>query len=321
MQTVGRSEWTIARLQGVMGHAFQFEMVEGGAGVMHDHIDWGIALDFLPDMAQFRTFQADKRDTDIDIPALKMEAREAARASLQQGVPVMVWQPMSLEQKASDHPAHHAYCWGLIVGYNEPEETYTIRHPFVADTYTVRYDAFGYSDGAEWFNVTIYDQPSNADEKATQRTALRNAVAFAHGTRYTDEHFVRPNGKPSIPYGFAAYQLWRDAFESENISPGHSHHHAETLRDRRLTAAAYLREFVTLLPEATEPLEAGAAHYDRELESLNPLYDLCAEARKIEAWRAEDRADASRLIGEALKADREAIASIESALALIDESQ
>ena len=121
--------------------------------------------------------------------------------------------------------------------------------------------------------------------------------------------------------GFAAYQLWRDAFESENISPGHSHHHAETLRDRRLTAAAYLRELVTLLPEATEPLEAGAAHYDRELESLNPLYDLCAEARKIEAWRAEDRADASRLIGEALKADREAIASIESALALIDESQ
>jgi len=226
MQTVGRSEWTIARLKGVMGHAFQFEMIEGGAGVMHDHIDWELALDFLPDMAQFRTFQANKHDTDIDLPALKREAREAVRASLQQGVPAMVWQPMSLEQKASDHPAHHAYCWGLIVGYNEAEETYTVRHPFVADTYTVRYDAIGPADPSEWFNVTIYNQPSNADEKATQLTALRNAVAFANGTRYTDEHFMRPNGKQSIPYGFNAYELWGQAFESDDILPGHSHHHA-----------------------------------------------------------------------------------------------
>ncbi len=320
MQTVGRSEWTMARLQGVMGHAFHFEMVEGGKGVMHDNIDWGLALDFLPNMAQFRTFQATKHDTDIDLPALKREAREAVRASLQQGVPAMVWQPMSLEQKASDHPAHHAYCWGLIVGYNQAEETYTIRHPFVGDTYTVRYDAIGHSDGVEWFNVTIYDQPSNADEKATQLTALRNAVAFANGTRYTDERFIRHNGKRSIPYGFAAYELWREAFESEDVSPGHSHHHAEILRARRLTAAAYLRELVTLFPVAAEPLEAAAVHYDLELEALNPLYGLCSTAEKVNGFTLEDRAAAGKLIGDALKADREAIASIEAALALVDRS-
>ena len=320
MRTVGRPEWSMARLQGVMGHAFHFEMIEGGAGVMHDNIDWWLALDFLPYMAQFRTFQATKKNTDIDLPALKLEAREAVRASLQQGVPALVWQPMSLEQKASDHPAHHAYCWGLIVGYNEAEETYTVRHPFVADTYTVRYDAIGHTDGVEWFNVTIYDQPSSADEKATQLTALRNAVTFANGTRYTDERFMRHNGK-GIPYGFAAYELWREAFKSEDVSSGHSHHHAETLRARRLSAAAYLRELVTIFPEAAEPLEAAAAHYDRELESLNPLYDLCGAAQKAKAITAEDRAEAGRLIGEALKVDREAIASIEAAMALIDGSQ
>ena len=32
-------------LEGVLGHAFHFEMSEGGSHVMHDNIDWGPALD------------------------------------------------------------------------------------------------------------------------------------------------------------------------------------------------------------------------------------------------------------------------------------
>ena len=67
----------MARLQGVMGHAFHFEMAEGGGDVMHDNIDWGPALDFLPVFAQFRTFKATKHDVDVDLPALKREASDA----------------------------------------------------------------------------------------------------------------------------------------------------------------------------------------------------------------------------------------------------
>ena len=321
MQSVGHPEWSVARSEGIMGHAFHFEMKEGGEHVMHDSIDWGIALGFLPRFAEFRTFNANKHDTDLELPALKEEARDAVRVGLQQGYPALVWQPMSLEQKASDHPAHHAYCWGLIVGYNEAEETYTVRHPYVADTYTVRYDLIGHADGVEWFNVRVYVQPAAEDEKAMHLTALRNAIAFARGVRYTDERFIRHNGRPSIPYGFAAYELWREAFKSEDVPLGISGHHAETLKGRRLAAAEYTRELVALFPKAADPLEAAAMHYDRELESLNPLYDLCAAAGKREAWGPEDRAEAGKLIGEALKADREAIASIEVALALIDGSQ
>lgn len=40
MRTIGRPEWTRARLEGFMGHAFHFEMVEGRGGVMYDNIDW-----------------------------------------------------------------------------------------------------------------------------------------------------------------------------------------------------------------------------------------------------------------------------------------
>ena len=76
-----------------------------------------------------------------------------------------------------------------------------------------------------------------------------------------------------------------------------------------------MRELLTLFPDA------AAVHYDRELESLNPLYDLCAAASQRGAWEAEDRVEAGKLIGEALQADREAIASIEATLALIDGSR
>ena len=90
-----------------MGHAFQFQMEEGGRHVMHDALDWGVALDILPHLAQFRTFNATKRDTDVDLPALKREARDAVRASLQKGYPSLVWQPMSDGMKANHH---HGYC-------------------------------------------------------------------------------------------------------------------------------------------------------------------------------------------------------------------
>ena len=156
MAAAGRPEWTMARLQGVLGHAFQFAMEEGGAMVFHDNLDWSLAVDLLPELARFRTYEANNKSVGVDWPALKAEARDAAAASLERGVPVLVWQPMSLEQKESDHPAHHAYCWGLIVGYDPEGETYTIRHPFVEVDYVVRYDALGPGDPGGWFNVTVH---------------------------------------------------------------------------------------------------------------------------------------------------------------------
>jgi hypothetical protein len=54
------------------------------------------------------------------------------------------------------------------------------------------------------------------------------------------------------------------------------------------------------------------------MKSLQPLYELCTETRKREAITAEERAKAGRLIGEALKADRDAVAQIEVALEILD---
>ena len=315
MAAAGRPEWSMARLQGVLGHAFQFAMEEGGGMVFHDNLDWSLAVGLLPELARFRVYEANDKSVDVDWPALKAEARDAAVASLERGIPVLVWQPMSLEQKESDHPAHHAYCWGLIVGYDPEGETYTVRHPFVEVDYMVRYDALGPGDPGGWFNVTVYQGPAEAAERATHLMALRNAVAFAEGTRF--EQAGRPQTRPQ---GLAAYETWSAAFDSADVVKQPTRHHAKILTWRRELAAGYMRELTGLLPEGAEPLAAAAADYDREHKALVALSALVDSTHQRGEYTGDELAEARRLIAEALEADRAAVGRIEAALAILDGS-
>ena len=317
LQTVGEPEWSMVRLQGVMGHAFQFHMVAGGGGVMHDNLDWSHAKDIIPELGQFQAFDASNNNPVDDLPSLKKEARDAVLGSLQRGVPVLAWQPMSLEQKQGKDPANHAYCWGLIVGYNDAEETYTIRHPFVPVDYTVRYDELGPADPGGWFGLRIWKQPRTKHSRELHVTELQNALSFARGTMFTDENFVRADGRQAAPYGFAAYETWRDAFESDQVPLGPGHHHAEVLLDRRTAAAAYMRELVGIFPEASQALETAASHYDREVEIVEGLREIILDARKKEAMSDDERVEVRRLLDEALAADRSAVAQIEAVLKIL----
>ena len=47
--------------------------------------------------------------------------------------------------------------------------------------------------------------------------------------------------------------------------------------------------------------------YNRELELLNALYDVCSTASSNEAWTTEARTDARGLISDPLVVDREAM--------------
>lgn len=311
MQAVGRPEWTMARLQGVLGHAFQFDMKEGGKHVNHDHFDWGPALDLLPEIAQFRTFMSSEQDGEVELTALKRDVRDAVLAGLQQGIPALAWSPMSREIAASHH---HGVCWGLIIGYDEADKTYTIRHPFVEGAYDVRYDEIGHAEPEESIWVIVYDRPSTADERESHLTALRNAVAYAHAKRYS-EGDERNANRRATPHGFAAYDVWQQAFTSADVPVNGTHHHLEMLMYRRVAAAAYVREIAGIFPEAAAQLEAAAVHYDREMESLHPLHDLSDAACDRQAWLAEERTKARHFIGAAMESEREAIASIEAALA------
>ena len=60
--------------------------------------------------------------------------------------------------------------------------------------------------------------------------------------------------------------------------------------------------------------------YLASIEALQPLYDLCGTAHEIKAFTAEARAEAAKLIGDALTTDREAVAQIEAALKILGAS-
>ena len=181
--------------------------------------------------------------------------------------------------------------------------------------YVVPYDALGPADPGGWFNVTVFEAPTEADERATHLMALRNAVALAEGTRF--EQAARPQTRPQ---GLVAYETWSAAFESGDVVKQPSRHHAKILTWRRELAAEYMRELSGLLPEAAEPLEAAAADYDREHRALLALSALVDAAHESGEYTGDELARARRLIAEALEADRAAVSRIEAALAILEGS-
>jgi len=302
LPALGQQGWSIPRLEALTGYAFYFHMREGGEPVFDDDLDWGMAMQVFDTFGQAEVFEATK-ETDVDLPALKAQARDAVVASLESGIPALVWAPLSLEQRGKVHFA----CWGLIVGYRAADETYLIRQPAERLDYPVRFDAIGYMDPSEWFRVSIF-QPKDLDDHALHITALRSAVAYA-------------NESPQIPgnsYGFAAYELWRRAFESD-VKVNATFSHTDILKRRREAAAAYLRELIDVYPAAGEPLRAAAARYDREVDSLTAIFGVCGAAisNEPEAFAPGQRAEVRTLIAEALQADRQAVAQIEAALMTI----
>ena len=159
--------------------------------------------------------------------------------------------------------------WGLMVGYDELDESYTIRRH--GREITTRYDAIGQTKPAEWFSLLIYDQPSSnpVDATRTDVKALQNAVAFANGVGY------EPNsGSYKVDArGFAAFKLWRDAVASRTPIPeqrgpksdgivSDSRYTSEELKVLRGYTAAYCRELVDTFPDASSDIEKAAAHYD-----------------------------------------------------------
>ena len=327
----GQSEWSPARINGVLGIAFSFEMRKGGGKVWQEaNLDWDLTCKDKREFGlgyRIQRFHTQQGDEPGDISRVKAAAWEAVRASIDRGVPSVANCPMSSDPRS-------ARDWGLLVGYDEADSTYIIRRH--GGEFTVRHDAIGIATTDHC--VLVYDGPEPVDANSLHVKALQKAVAFAKGPTYDPKDvYFRVDA-----FGFAAYELWREAIESgvtaapEERSPssgGHvedSFYHSGQLRGLRAYAAAYLRELVDLFPAAASDLEKGAAHYDRVVEASDKIRTLCEEvfrASVLEGEKAKEkfaedtRTEVIALITAALKAEREAIVSIEAALALVADSR
>lgn len=322
LREVDPPAWSIDRLYGVLGHAFTFGMKQGGGDVWQEaELDYGPGSGFfemLPELGyRMRIVEAVRNDEGDNFQEFEADAWDAVRASVDLGVPALVWQPMTAELKDEGIIAG---AWGMLVGYDESDETYAVRHQYYGlgrETYSVRYDALGTAAAANWFCVLVYDGPEPVDAKSAHFRALQNAVAFANDTRWppaTGHHSADARG-------LTAYPLWREAIESGDAAPEFSQYHAYDLTVFRGHAAAYLRELLTVFPAAASDLQEAAGYYDRLVATATALHDLCAAAKDAGGFSDDARAEAVGLVTAALEAERDAIASIQTAIAVLDESR
>ena len=128
-----------------------------------------------------------------------------------------------------------------------------------------------------------------------------------------------PSGE-AAPHGFAAYELWQCCIRcGRRPYVQVTSSHRGTPGDGVLRLQVYLtRNRDLLFPNAAAKLEAAAVHYDHELEPLHVIHDLCNAACERDAWHADERAKAREAIGDALQADRQAVAGIGAALTILD---
>ena len=310
------ADWSIPRLTGTFGHAFSFSMKIGDGTVWQQaNIDWWLLWKMIAHIGyEFQEFQVVRNGkqpapTPEEFQDIKDQTWEKVKASIDRGVPAIAWQPMTLEQRDS---GVSAYGWASLVGYDETEKTYTVRHQHYTTEYTVPYNQFGSTDPVGWYCVMILvSEKKPFDRMALVVKSLEHAVAFAHGTRFDLED--APYAVDAV--GFAAYQLWKQALENGDVDIGFTEHSSWILWEMRENAAAYLREIADRFPEASShALSDAAAFYDEEIKAVVRLMNLCKEH---ESFTKATKQEAIAALDAALEAEKKAIEKIEAALATL----
>ena len=313
-------EWSVPYLTGTFGHAFSFSMKIGDGAVWQQaNIDWWLLWDTITSIGyEFQEFQVVRKGrqpepTPTEFQRIKDQTWETVKASIDRGTPAIAWQPMTIDQQNS---GVSAYGWASLVGYDEIEKTYTVRHQHYTTEYSVPYDQFGSTDPARWYCVMVLvSEKKPFDRMALEVKSLEHAVAFAHGTRFDLDD--APYAVDAV--GFAAYELWRQALENGDVDIGFTEHAAWILWEMRENAAAYLREIADHFPEtSSRALSDAATFYDEEIEAIVKLVNICrAYEKKHESFTKSKRQEVAVLINAALDAEKKAIGKIESALAAL----
>ncbi len=207
---------------------------------------------------------------------------------------------------------------GLAVGYVDGGEQLLVRDP-----YSDKGDAPEElaPDWAGW-GMAIMSKLPLAVTRDAVIASLRTATMLATTRELLDKSYAS---------GFAAYDRWiaalRDpAFvESADTGPeavvlGNAHIYY-CLVDARRCAAGYVRNSTTkLLPEIAGPLRAIAELYDRMARVLDEGWAHVPwpwQLKALSEWSAERRRGQATALSAAVELEREAVAKLNRALALL----
>ena len=294
-----------ARLAGILGHAFTFSMARGGGEVWQlANIEWCFffrELDLVP--LRFVSFDAVLKGgrpapTPEELRQMKERTWTKVAEGIDRGVPSIAWGAMTLEQRESGIPGFE---WNLLVGYDERNRTYRVRHLPHEPSWDVPFDGFGYCDPVQWYHVMAPAEERAVDGAEVQRRALTQAIEYAEGKRFDP----RSGCNPVDAIGFSAYELWKESLLPGGAHPRNPLAHASYLAWARAQAASFLREL---------NLGEAAENYDTEVAALRKLEELCRGASERGTFQGSEIWEAARLVDDALLAERKAIQRLSSAL-------
>ncbi|NKB71984.1 MAG: sigma-70 family RNA polymerase sigma factor [Candidatus Latescibacteria bacterium] len=318
------ADWSLAQLHSVLGYAFHFCILpDGGRTWQYAVIEWELFFPLL-DRLGFETqhFQAylgprgadfAKPPTAAELNKLREDTWRAVCNSIDQSLPAIAWSPMTRAQWEEGVGGSE---WGLLVGYDEKQRTYTVHHRWRDNKpYTVPFDAFGQcDDDTGWYYAIAFGQHTPPDEQATVSTALADAVSFAQGKRYDKDQCCYP----VAAVGFAAYEVWRQTLLQGQAAADATRLNADELKHNRQHAAAYLRQSAHLFEgPAGQACTDAAACYDMEVASLAEVQHSARAAHQAGKFTAADRRLAAAGVAAAAEADKLAIGHIEAALPLL----
>jgi hypothetical protein len=294
-----------ARLSGILGHAFTFSMARGGGDVWQlANIEWCFffrELDLLP--LRFARFDAVLRGgrpapTPEELRHMKETTWIKVVEGIERGVPSIAWGAMTLEQRETGIPGFE---WNLLIGYDERNRTYRVRHLPHEPAWDVPFDGFGYCDPVQWYHVMTPAESQTVDDGDVRTRALRQAIEYAEGKRFDPGSGCNP----VEAIGFSAYELWKESLLRGSADPRASLAHTSYLGWARTQAAGFVRELG--LGEAGE-------NYVTEVAALRKLEELCRGASERGSFQGAEIREAARLLDDALLAERKAIRRLGSAL-------
>ncbi len=319
---------SLARVNSLLGYSFHFCIrPEGAMTEHHSVIEWALFFGVL-DRLGFETqhFEATlgedyikerqpyyKRPAAAELSKIKEDTWSAVRASIDRDIPAIAWSPMT---KAQKEERVGAFEWGLLVGYDEEQRTYTVHHRWRSNkAFTVPYDEFGYNDDAQWYYVIVFGDHTPPDERAIATAALKDAVSYAEGTHYDKDTCCYP----VAAVGFAAYEVWRDVLVAGLPDAASVRNNAGELKFNRQQAAEFLRESADLFDApVAQVLSDAAACYDMEVAILTEVRNIARAAYEGGEFSAVHRREAVSGVGAALEAEKLAIGHIKSALTMLE---
>ena len=302
-------EWSVPRVAATFGYPFHFCLKNGA--VRHDHncnIETWLFFDRANDLGwDTKMFQewigSNPKEPAPSLAALRKQAWEAVRKSIDNALPAIAWSPYTDKDYAD---------WGMLVGYDDEAKTYAVSHVATDEVYTVPFDGFG----KVWFVVIVFTHRTEFDPRLNEIKTLRRAIEFSNGTLYTPEQSENCCAVDAI--GFDAYELWLGALASGDFDADAAGDHAWQLEHTRGLAAEYALEVSERLGgEAGQSLMRASATYAEERELCSELLNIC------QGWRGkkpplEEVEAAERLLAAALEKEREAVAHLEEALRTLE---